>query len=233
MRKFLESNKQSSVVKQLIKIANEVKRANNNNVSSLTKINQIGDVALYQVKQGDFEAFSQMSSGAKWVVNHYQDLFERYVPLYFVTKGDKPQALVKLQLKLFRDKNDIKYKNYNRDVYEIVTKLLNDTNTPLQGQFKDLFWHTKNFDKDAIIKIIKKVFGYPRITVEDNEIRINASVRWCDKSISISATIDCEKQQVYVESWDNDEGYDFSYEEKFTTLVELHDILVNSYQQFA
>jgi hypothetical protein len=31
-----------------------------------------------------------MSSGAKWCVNDRQDLFERYVPFYFVTKGDNP-----------------------------------------------------------------------------------------------------------------------------------------------
>jgi hypothetical protein len=57
-----------------------------------------------------------------------------------------------------------------------------------------LFWHTKKFNKDGIIKVIKKVFGNSRITEDGNNIRIEAYVGWYDKSISIFATIDFEKQ---------------------------------------
>jgi hypothetical protein len=57
-----------------------------------------------------------------------------------------------------------------------------------------LFWDTKNFGKDEIIKIIKRVFEYANISVVNNNIKVEAMVGWNDKTINIFANIDIEKQ---------------------------------------
>ena len=92
----------NKISRQLFKIAREIK-ASDANINNLKKIDQVGSCSLYEITENDFQVFSSICSETMWCNARNNNFFGMYLPCYLVMKNNKPQALINLQGKLFRD----------------------------------------------------------------------------------------------------------------------------------